>query len=414
MQFTANVVLKYSATKTKSTKPNRRSDIRQSSLCLSFLKQQSTLSFLCCNDSVCLKILEINYLWCHKGCWVPPDQPASGPVTTDPERQSSALWVISKKVGPKESVEAGGWNPTFSTESCWTFSCQDLQFLIFILFYFVLFCRGRSVFVFVFLQCCLAGRGLTRRRKRSEKWNSWKPKYLAIKECTQYIRVLVSTSRSDFHNTDLPDLSERGTRSSLGSFPVIRAAVVMLWVPVWKAEESESQWAHSWCFVERMIDHRKWLTVSVLFITKESYKRKEVRKRQEVVLIFQLLSELPTYFRWRLAGSRLLSKVWLQHCSSNKWKEPLPPVFHECEGVRAFPGQIFHFGPWNMNKRKLSKFCFTLWRCCFGVCLVNMWQMRNQTSYGQQMIFIFFFLSYFNYMTGCCCCWLLLPKSEVC
>lgn len=207
----------------------------------------------------------------------------------------------------------------------------------------------------------------------------------------KYIRVLVSTSRSDFHNTDIPDLSERGTRSSLGSFPVIRAAVVMLWVPVWKAEESESQWAHSWCFMERMIDHRKWLTVSVLFITKESYKRKEVRKQQEVVLIFQLLSELPTYFRWRLAGSRLLSKVWLQHCSSNKWKEPLPPVFHECEGVRAFPGQIFHFGPWNMNKRKLSKFCFTLWRCCFGVCLVNMWQMRNQTSYGQQMIFIFFF-----------------------
>lgn len=36
---------------------------------------------------------------------------------------------------------------------------------------------------------------------------------------------------------------------------------------------------------------------SMLFITKESCKRKEVRKQQEVVLIFQLLSELPTYFR---------------------------------------------------------------------------------------------------------------------
>lgn len=182
MQFTAKVVLKYSATKTKSTKPNRRSDIRQSSLCLSFLKLQSTLSFLCSNDSVCLKILEINSLSYFQESW-----------------SQRISW--SRRLKPD----------IFNRELRDLFLSRSAVFD----FYFVLFCRGRSVFVFVILQCCLAGRGLTRRRKRSEKWNSWKPKYLAIKECTQYIRVLVSTSRSDFHNTDIPDLSERGTRSSL-------------------------------------------------------------------------------------------------------------------------------------------------------------------------------------------------------
>lgn len=51
---------------------------------------------------------------------------------------------------------------------------------------------------------------------------------------------------------------------------------------------------------------------SMLFITKESYKRKEVRKQQEVVLIFQLLSELPTNFRcaWQEAD------YWVK-CDSN-------------------------------------------------------------------------------------------------
>lgn len=51
---------------------------------------------------------------------------------------------------------------------------------------------------------------------------------------------------------------------------------------------------------------------SVLFITKESCKRKEVRKQQDVALIFQLLSELPTYFRcaWQEAD------YWVK-CDSN-------------------------------------------------------------------------------------------------
>lgn len=204
--------------------------------------------------------------------------------------------------------------------------------------------------------------------------------------------MLLSTPCSDFHNTDIPDLSHGAHRAVWGLF----LSSEQLWSCYEYQFGKQRSPSHSeptpgvswdgWSMFEN--DRQRLRVVYNERELQEKGSEETARRCAYLSTSLWVTYLLPL----RLAGSRLLSKVWLQHCSSNKWKEPLPPVFHECEGVRAFPGQIFHFGPWNMNKRKLSKFCSTLWRCCFGVCLVNMWRMRNQTSYGQQMIFFFFFV----------------------
>lgn len=206
-----------------------------------------------------------------------------------------------------------------------------------------------------------------------------------------------------FHNTDIPDLSRWGTRSSLGVFSchhVIRAAgdhvmstsLVSRGVPVTASPLL-------WRSMERMIDrHRKRLTAAQCCLWRErvSRERKWGNSKTSRLSFDFSQSCLPTTLPLRSAGSRLLSKVWLQHGSSNKWREPLSQVLHECEGVRAFSrADLPPRPPENMSKRKLSKFCSTLWRRCFVIfVLTSVWQKRNETSHDQGKIF-FSLLSFF-------------------
>lgn len=142
---------------------------------------------------------------------------------------------------------------------------------------------------------------------------------------------------------------------------------------------------------------------SVLFITKESCKRKEVRKQQDVELISQLLSELPTYFRcaWQEAD------YWVK-CDSNtaaatSGRNRCRQCFMSVRVWERFQGRSSTSAreTWtNENWVSFVLLCdaavmaFVLWTC-------DRWEIKPHMA---NKWFFFSFLSYCNYMTGWCCC----------
>lgn len=89
---------------------------------------------------------------------MPPDQPVSGPVTADPEILSE---LFPRKLVPKNQLKQEAETRHFQQRAAWTFSRQDLQFLILILFYFVV------VVLFLFLSFCnVASQGFNKKKKK--------------------------------------------------------------------------------------------------------------------------------------------------------------------------------------------------------------------------------------------------------